>query len=55
MGKTKDSRRNNFLLQGGILAIAGIVVRPIEYRSQEFWESTESVCMRRRIRHIVLY
>lgn len=29
MGKTKDSRRNNFLLQGGILAIAGIVVRVI--------------------------
>ncbi len=29
MGETKDRRRNSFLLQGGILAVAGIVVRII--------------------------
>lgn len=29
MSKTKESRRNNFLIQGGILAIAGIIVRII--------------------------
>lgn len=29
MGETKDRRRNSFLLQGGILAVAGIIVRII--------------------------
>ena len=29
MGDRKDNRRNNFLVQGGILAIAGIIVRLI--------------------------
>lgn len=29
MSKTKENRRNSFLLQGGILAIAGIIVRII--------------------------
>lgn len=29
MGERKDNRRNNFLVQGGILAIAGIIVRLI--------------------------
>ena len=29
MSETKESRRKNFLVQGGILAIAGIIVRLI--------------------------
>ena len=29
MSNSKSSRQNNFLIQGGILAIAGIVVRII--------------------------